>query len=189
MSKFSFSVSTDFATLSNIAILNNSISLNIPVQLQTINPYGDAIEIIFVEELDSEQKSTLTNLVTNWDNNTQITYTQIVPIYLKANGINNTTYKRYGVYGYLGSKILGEIKKINIVSYMDNATNYSVKIYDITNFKIIGETTFSNKSEMIMDMGQLNNIPQTPAVIEIQIKKTGGTVNDKVYSEIIMFYS
>ncbi|QKF94442.1 hypothetical protein QKU48_gp0984 [Fadolivirus algeromassiliense] len=189
MSNFSFSVSKDFATLANIAILFNSITSNISVPLQTINPYGDAIEIIFTNELNDEQKVILNTLVTQWDNLTPITYNQIVPISLKANGISNTIYKRYGVYGYLGSKYIGEIKKISIVSYMDNATNYSVRIYDVTNSKIIVESVFTNKTEMMLDMGQLSNIPETASVIEIQIKKTGGTANDKVYSEVIMFYS
>lgn len=188
MSKFSFSVSSGFATLNNISVLNNSITNNISVPLQTINPYGDAIEIIFTDDLNDEQKVTLNNLVTSWDNNTHVTYNQIVSIPIRTTDVN-TTYKRYAAYSYLGSSVVGEIKKVTIMAYMDNLTNYCVRLYDATNSKIMVESVFTNKTEDIMDLGPITNIPQTKAIIEIHLKKSGGTVNDRVHAEIIMFYS
>lgn len=189
MSKFSFSVSNGFATLGNISILSNSITNNIPVELQTINPYGDAIEIIFTSDLNDQQKVTLNNIVSNWDNVTAITYSKIVPINVHAHGIDSTVHKRYGVYPYLGSDLLGDIKKICISSYGTTTDGYCIRIFDITNNNIIAESECYNIIEDIIDLGPISNIPKTPALLEIQIKKLGTNRQNTIYSDIIVFYS
>ncbi len=71
----------------------------------------------------------------------------------------------------------------------NNVNNYSVKIYDVTNSTVIAEATLTNKIEKSMDLGALNNIPEKDAILEVQIKKSGGGINDKVYCDLVTLYS
>ena len=191
MQKFSFSITNGYNTLDNIAILNNLITTDINVQLISTNPYGDAIEITFDGTLSGEDAVKLHNIVTNWDNNTVIKYDKVINTSLSSmNGIVNTLYKRCGVYGYDGITTVGRIKKITIVGYKDSGvTNYSVRIFDVTNSETIVEATFDNETENVLDMGILNNIPNDSAIIEIQIKKSGGTNAQKSYVSNITFFA
>ena len=191
MKKFSFTTTPGYNTINNINILNTSIASNISSPLSNTNPYSDAIEVNFTNPISNADAITLNNLVATWDNNVISKYDKIVGIPLSANaGINNTTYQRYGIYGYDGSTTIGKIQKITIIGYKDtNVTNYSVKIFDLTNSLTIAEVTFTNTSENIVNMGTLSNIPDNPAIIEIQVKKTGGTTLQKAYVSSVTFLS
>ena len=190
MQKFSFSITNSYNTLNNIAVLNNLIATEITTPLISTNPYGDAIEITFDGILNNEDSVKLYNIVTGWDSNIITKYDKVINTSLSSiNGIINTSYKRFGVYGYDGITTVGRIKKITIVGYKDNGvTNYSVRVFDVTNSKTIVETIFNNDVEDMLDMGMIENIPNDSAIIEIQIKKNGGTNSQKVYVSNITFF-
>jgi len=191
MQKFSFSVNHGYNTLDNIATLNSLIVANIQTPHVSTNPYGDAIDITFSEQLSSQDAVKLHNIITEWDSNTLIEYNKVNSITLStASGTVSTSYRRAGVYGYDGSSTVGKLKKITIVGYRDDgAVSYSVRVFDINNSETIAEATFNNNSDDVMDMGTLNNIPDESTVLEIQVKKTGGTIAHKAYISTMTFFS
>lgn len=190
MQKFSFSVNHGYNTLDNIATLNSLITTNIETPLVSTNPYGDAIEITFSGTLSSQEGVKLHNIITEWDSNTLVKYNKVDSITLSSLSGASGSHKRVGIYGYDGAATVGELKKITLVGYKDfGITSYCVRIFDINNSKIIAEAMFNNNSDDVMDMGPLSNIPDEPTVLEIQVKKTGGTNAQKVYISTMTFFS
>lgn len=118
-----------------------------------------------------------------------IVFSNIINCVPKNTKTNNTTYVREDLFVYEGSNISGELKKIVAFGYKDSGvTNFSIKIYDKTNNLIIAENTFTDSSENFLDITPLSNIPTTRSLIEILIKKTGGTISDYAHIENISLY-
>jgi hypothetical protein len=101
----------------------------------------------------------------------------------------STTYTRIGTFVYTGTTNMKTISSISAVAYMDTAvTSYSIKIINRTNNITIVENTFNNTSESIINFTPIANIPTGQVIIEILIKKTGGTGSLKAYCDSITFY-
>jgi len=97
---------------------------------------------------------------------------------------NKQTYEEVCLYPYLGNK-MGTPKKIYIVSKIDNSSFvYDVRLFDMTNNKIIVEKKSLNNTELqIVDLGELTNLPTEEAILELQIK----TNSDYAYANIKSF--
>ncbi len=193
MSRFSFSVSKGFATSENITELTAQITqANFSASVVFINPYGDgdAVDILFDGTLNANESLSLHNIVTSWDTGFKIQYEPLGTILIQTKSITNTTYKRYGSFGYLGTDQLKEIVKITAIAYKDpTASQYCIRIFDLTNGNIVSEGIFDNNEENIVDLGPVNNLPSSPSVFEVQSKKLGGNSSDKAYIEVVTFYT
>jgi hypothetical protein len=60
-------------------------------------------------------------------------------------------------------------------------TEFNIRVYDATNKKIIALGTFSNLIEQKQEIRDFENIPNGPAVLEIQVSKLGGGQNRGVF--------
>ena len=56
------------------------------------------------------------------------------------------------------------------------------------NLKIAGSTGLVNTSMQIIDLGTISNVPSSSSIFELQVKKNGGALSDKVYIEEIIIY-
>ena len=191
MSHYTFTVSPATLSNKNLSELNTKISQKINVPINTVNSNGNSkVNVDFNDELSNSERIKLHKVLLSWDTESTNIYEKIIPVYLNGNGINTSSYLRYGVYGYSGTNLTLSFKKISIVAYMDNTvTDYSVRIFNMTNSNIIAEATFTNTTEQILDMGSLSNIPSNPSILEIHLKRNGGNNNSKAYATQVIFYS
>ena len=93
--------------------------------------------------------------------------------------VDDTVYKRVGIFIFGGSTILGTPSKIKVVSSRSGQTvDYDIKLQDLTNALTIAEKIdITNLGPEIFDLGTLNNIPAAEAMWEFQIRATGGAEN------------
>jgi hypothetical protein len=106
----------------------------------------------------------------------------------KKTDYNNDVYMR--VYTYIYAVTSGTVlTNIKVLSNKDPAiTSYDVKVTDITHNNILLTKNLTNTVEQVNDLGVLTNIPTTESIIEVCVKKNGGTKKDYVHVETIMFY-
>lgn len=85
-----------------------------------------------------------------------------------------------GAFEFPGSSQVGSPTKITAVARQSSSSNTGwLKIYDITNNKIICQGSFSETNDpQIVNLGTLSNIPTTPAIWEIHIKDEDGEDDD-----------
>jgi hypothetical protein len=98
----------------------------------------------------------------------------------------NVSYETVITFAYVAD--YGAIDSIEVVSWMGSgASSYDVRIYDDTNSQIISEITYTNTSITLNDMSPLANVPTENALIQVQIKRTGGLLNNAAYLNAIIF--
>jgi hypothetical protein len=92
------------------------------------------------------------------------------------------TYVTGGVIPYPGSNDEGIPKKISVVcGKKGGATTFSVRLYDKTNALVIAKkTNKSNDYPELLDLGTISNVPEGPAIWELQVKKTAGVAGKVV---------
>lgn len=110
---------------------------------------------------------------------------KIYKIEPKINNINTNKYNRIGIYEIPETRYA----TIKGIIWMDAInTSYTIKFFDKINNATLLETTLTNTTESVQNLGTLIDLPLTQ--IEIFIKKTGGDTKSKVYIEnLIIYYS
>jgi len=95
----------------------------------------------------------------------------------------NTAYTTVGVFLFGGTTALNTPSKISAIGFKDaGPTSWDVRVLDITNaLTIAAKTGNTGTSPEIVDLGVLTNLPTSPAMFEVQIKRTGGLPADFVY--------
>jgi hypothetical protein len=93
-----------------------------------------------------------------------------------------SSYVSAGVIPYPGSDVEGIPKKISVVcGKKGGATTFSVRLYDKTHALVIANQT--NKDDdypTLRDLGTISNVPEGPAIWEVQVKKTAGNAGKVV---------
>ena len=86
------------------------------------------------------------------------------------------SYVSAGVIPFPGSDVEGIPKKISAVcGKKGGTTTFSVRLYDKTNALVIAkQTNQSNNYPELLDLGAITNVPEGPAIWEVQVKKTAG---------------
>lgn len=81
------------------------------------------------------------------------------------------------------------LKKCRANIYMDNnLTNYTIIVKDVTHKTEMLSFTGNNTNELIItNIGELSNIPDEPALIEVYLSANGGNKNTYVYCDIMLF--
>lgn len=101
----------------------------------------------------------------------------------------DSNYEKAAAFTFPG-KSSAIVKKISLLSYMHPSGNsYDVRLYDISNNKIICTKNFSNKSCQINVLDNLQNLPNNESIVEVQCKFNGNGNNKYIYiDEITLFY-
>lgn len=87
---------------------------------------------------------------------------------------NTASYEVLARFDFDGSTAIGVPTFIKAIAYT-TATNYDIRIYDVTNALVIAEQVGkTNVIPAIFDMGALNNIPTAPSIWEVQLLRNGG---------------
>lgn len=190
MAVYQKSISTDFSNKLDMDIFDNAVrTSSISTNFVGLQRDVDLLSIIFTVALIASEITVLNNLIsahvtlltsqTNVDNTT----IENVSCNINTNGNNSTVYKKIGVYLYIGS-IYKNISKICAVAYTDKASSYSIRIYDVTNKKVICEGTFSNLTSDLQNLGTISNLPKMKSIFEIQ-SKTNDKSSTTAFCELI----
>ena len=67
------------------------------------------------------------------------------------------------------------------------ATSYDVRVYDQTNDEVLAEDNFTNTTIALHDMGTLSNVPSNDSLINIQINRNGGLLNNAAFLNTVIF--
>jgi len=153
------------------------------------------VSIIFNEELSSDQINTLNTSIQNYvpPQNFQ-TITSTNTLNLLNTEINTTVYTTISTdiwtintdnnIGYLNivSNLIGPLNSnIN--------TNYSIRLYDALNNKIIFESSdMTNSTIQIFKIDDFVNIPTTDSVIQLQGKVSNINCSINIASAKIVYY-
>lgn len=93
--------------------------------------------------------------------------------WVALNSSQTAGYEVLNRFGFDGIDNVGTPTAIKLIAYI-RATDGRVRIYDLTNAQVICETALiTNIEPEILDCGVLSNISNTPAVWEVQAKRTG----------------
>lgn len=148
---------------------------------------ADTVEIDFTQTLTGGEETTLNNIISSHSPIPDTEGTNLQIFSLRAGPFNNTIYQSISTFPYPAKKI-DTLTHIKIISSINTSANYSVRIYDISNNKIIAENTFNNTIELTNDMGTLSNIPFANTIFDVQVKVANSStrVNPKT---IIIYYN
>jgi hypothetical protein len=100
-----------------------------------------------------------------------------------------TSWKTCATFEYGGSNVIGEIRFIDVVAKMQNgASGFSVRIVNQDTGQVICQNTSStNKIYESIDLGIVSNIPTDISILQLQIKRNGGS-NKWIYIQQILIY-
>ena len=162
----------------------------IATAISHINRIGDAVDIVFDSQISAGDQTTLTNLVAAHTPIVVTPYTILATIIPRSIEFSNSSYIRIGSFVYQGTVSSDPLTKISCIAYKDSGvTSYSIRVFDSKNNAEIASATFTNDTEDDVELTTINNLPSGTGRFEIQIKKTGGTGNQKVHIDSISFYS
>ena len=104
--------------------------------------------------------------------------------------IRDDTYVVASTILFPGSKRIGWPKYIQAILMADvAATPGDIRIYDLTNSKVIVEKIgINNITPQIIDLGPISNVPNEPAIWEIQIRVPSLLPNDLVLYSISLIF-
>lgn len=72
------------------------------------------------------------------------------------------------------------LQNIKVISYKDGSVDsYDVRALNIETSQVVAEANFTNVVPQINDLGTLSNLPANEGIIEILIKRNGGSGNNK----------
>ncbi len=173
----------------NIEISESSLS---SCYTGEINRYGDDINIFFNTTLTTEQISYLDTIVNNHVPDPYIHLKGSDILISDSNAYTNLSqYKNVLNFRYKGKSVIGYPTKIIIIAMIeDGATNGSIRIYDITNNKVI--TEYSNITSkipmtMLIPLGNKIDYPLLEADFSIQLKINSTIPSKKIFLKSIEF--
>lgn len=184
MATYTFSTSSGFASLENLALIEADIASQITDNTRTDSEIiGDTIALTFESPLSDASVTIIHQIFSQRD--TVVTRgDKIISIYPMTN-VKTTTYQiisRFPCKNW-------NITNIEVFGNMDSSmTAYSVKIYDPTNNKTLVETELSNTSKIVSDLGTITNIPSNDSQLEVHVKTIGNSLAKNVYIESIIVY-
>lgn len=103
------------------------------------------------------------------------------PVTFRQYRSGSKSYKSAVCFIYSGNPT---ITRISFISWVTKDT-YSIRVVDLTNGTKILEETYSNNKRDIQTTNNLFNIPNSPSIFELQIKKNGG---GQAYVESLVLY-
>lgn len=192
MSTETYSLSIDFGGNLNAGQFHEEIDdeSGISPTILTVRITDDVVELDFSSSLSSGEQTILDGLVSGHVPNDSKPKDNFYTVYPRLDSVRTTGYKSTGAFKFAGSNVVGNVDYIEVIAYMDEAcTSYSVRVYDQTNGNVLAEATdLTNTAQSIQDLGDVSNIPSSSAVLEVQLKRVGGTYENNIYLDSVLIY-
>lgn len=146
---------------------------------------ADDVIITFTQTLTSGEETTLNNIIANHSPIPENTGKNVQIFSVKTGPFSNTIYQSISLFNFPGNSI-NDLTHIKTVSYINMPSNYSIRIYDITNNRVIVEKVLNNTYETLNDLGTLSNIPYIDMLLDVQIKVEDAS--SRAYPKSIIIY-
>ena len=187
---YSYQISTTFSNGVNSSKIFEEVLTAIPSgpNLETIltDTANDNIDFIFESALSGGQTTTLESVLSAHDGLPTLNLkNKNIEVNVETKLTNFFKVKTF----YIKGKLTENIRNIKILSNIKNDTSsYTARIYDIANYNIIAEATFTNTDSQLNDLGTISNVPNNESIFELQIKsnKTGQSIS---IEEIILCFT
>lgn len=189
---YTYSLSANFPNGLDPYQLHQEVKMNAVIKKNIIGveTLDDQVIIIFDDEICPKELMQLNALIIAHVPDTSKPKENYYTVYPRNDSVRTSSYKAIGSFKYGGSNSVGTIDYIETISNIDlGVTSYSVRIYDKTNNQILAEKTgMTNVVEEVQDLGEISNVPVETSVLEIQLKRTGGTEYDYAYIDSVIVY-
>jgi len=166
----------NFAGDVDIGQLNYEVENSSLEGLLGINTTSTHVIFEFDNELNDDSENILSSIVSSHSSaNVGSSNAEILTV---SETTSNSDYTLKYIYNYSGSRDK-PISKIEIISNMEaGGSNYSMRIYDRTNKKIISELTgLSNTQSAINNMTSISNLSYNKSLLELHVKIVNSDIN------------
>lgn len=169
MTTYSFSISPTFGSEQDISNLQTQINNNISTTLTSLIVDSGSLNITFANSLSSGDANTLNNLVSSANQTQQLGNSQLAFSCSQPN-VTSTNYVVQMTIIFPGTSYISNITNIQVVSYMNKGTSYTIRLFDALNDNVIASGTFTNTANAINELTNINNLPNTQSIFELQCK-------------------
>jgi hypothetical protein len=154
-----------------------------------INSNQTQINIVFVTELSNNEEGILNNAILDYDppqNKYNISRTSNIML------SNLTTSS--SIYTLIATEFLKynadeSIGYIDIISLVNGTGSYKIRLYDTIHNKLICQTnSLNNNTLQLVRINDINNLPDSDTIIEIQSQVSNPTVTCIIKSIQIVYY-
>ena len=91
---------------------------------------------------------------------------------------------------YYDTKKFGKLRRVKLVSYKDNSvTSYDMEVLNLSDANILISNNHTNNDSNLEDIGLITSFPNYEVFLEINCKKNGGNITNKIYINEVIFYS
>lgn len=178
-----FTTTSGFATTNNLSLIQNDIVQQINTTLLNIKSVGDCIETQFQTPLSNDELQLLQNIITSRD--TFIDKHYLKTYYPDINNVSNTDYQTLGNFSFKGTKLTGDIRGFDMISYMDTGiTSYTIQIINRNNNSIVCEQTFTNTASQMNTTASVLTQPYDSCILQVSMKNIQPISLVKLYSHL-----
>ena len=145
----------------------------ITTTIKHVHTHDDNVYIVFQQELSDLEKTQLDLLVSNHLPTTETGNASFALTFIERSW-RKVSWYRIVSWIYPGNTKFRTIKFIKAIARKQSACpGYKLRIYDVTNGHIVCESdTLLNNAFSVVDLGKIQECSETPAIWELQIKKT-----------------
>lgn len=185
------SIVTDFSNSFRLENFIKDIKSNISsATIADIMTKGDVVRLVFSTALSTADDTMVQSLITAHDSTRIKPKEKFFTVHPKIADSNVTEYCVVATFPYNGSKKIGTIDFVTCIACMDpGVTSYDMRVFGTTAGTVLAEKTGNVNTEAgIIDLGTISNVPTTEDILEIHIKKIGGTEDDYVHIDDVAIY-
>jgi hypothetical protein len=192
---YSFSITNDLGggyntTLYDTINIDSAIKANNAICTGTSED-ADTLNIHFTKTLSVPAETALNNIISNYTYSppTLIKATNFIP-FTPSTSTLSTKQSGYTLTGSITYPNVGDIKEIEIISFMDNGvTSYDIQIVNKSNNDILAEGNFTNTNKQRNTLSTILNQPSELCDIDISVKiNKNGKSTKYVYVYSGMFW-
>jgi len=190
------SLASDFSGNLKVAqfhteVLANVITGNVVgANFRHINTAEDIVEIVFGNSLTGTETTALNELISTHTPDNSKPRENWFSLFPETRKINSESYVSICTFEYLGSKNVGTIDYIDVISRKhENIDSYDLQVRDVSHDgALIGSLTSTNDEYSISTIDNFGAIPEESSIFNVSVRKNGGKKSEKIYVEQIIVY-
>lgn len=184
---YTYSKATDFGGNIKPDQLADEIKANVGITktLLRIDTNGDVVTIVYNAGLTGGEVTILNGIIAAHVPDNKGAYQLLYGF--NSGAVTDIIYSTVFTSVYPGSKQITSLTNIKITGYLASGTSYQVRIYDVTNAKVIASGSFTNANITINSLTGVANIPSNESIFELQCKVTGTSV--AYINSLTIFYN
>lgn len=187
---YTYSLSVDFpdGLMTNqfhkILADTNSISVN----FLGLNVYDDVVEIIYESALSGGEETTLNSIISAYVPSDGPEKHKSYHVFPTVTSLVSLNWTSVGLFKYGGSLKEGLINYVDVIARTGSSiTTYDARIVNTNNGQTLCTVTgLNNTTYQLNDMGNISNIPEEEAIMDIQMRRNGLST---IYIQALVVYA